>query len=200
MTTTEAIIQKTASIFAQGLIDDPVLSFLFPDLNNRLTGLTNWFQLFVKDGYNRGTVNLAPADQGAIVWYPADVQIFDRSFEDLLNEVAVIVEKFGGQEALQRFELLGKTIASSEPEIPHSEVFWLALLSAARGQGLGGSLLQSALEYSDTHQVGCYLVSSNARNISFYERYGFRKILPLPIADELVVTGMWREPQTTLQN
>jgi ribosomal protein S18 acetylase RimI-like enzyme len=193
--TADAIIQQTATILAQGFIDDPWLAFLFPDVNSRMTALTNWFQLFVKDGYNRGTVSLAPADQGAIVWYPADIQIFDHSFEELLNEVAAVVAQFGGQEALQRFAQVGQMIASTEPTSPHSEVFWLALLPDARGQGLGGKLLQSVLEYSDNHQVGCYLISSNARNISFYERYGFRQILPLPIADGLVLTGMWRDPQ-----
>ncbi|WP_017652498.1 GNAT family N-acetyltransferase [Fortiea contorta] len=200
MTTIDAIIQKTASILAQGFVDDPMLAFLFPDLDSRVTGLINWFQLFVKDGYNRGTVSLAPVDQGAIVWYPADIQIFDRSFEDLLREVVVVVEKFGGLEAVQRFEQLAKIVASAEPEIPHSEVFWLAMLPAVRGQGWGGKLLQSVLEYSDAHQVGCYLVSSNSRNIGFYERYGFRRHLPLSMGEGLVLTPMWREPQISLDN
>lgn len=200
MTAPETRIQTTASTLAQGFMDDPILSFVFPDFNSRVEALTNWFQLFVKDGCNRGTVTLAPAEQGAIVWYPADVQIFDRGFDDLLGEVAVVVEHFGGLEAVNRFEQLGKMMASAEPDVPHCEVFWLALLPEARRQGLGGSLLQSVLQHADANQVGCYLVSSNPRNISFYERYGFRQLFPLLVEDGLLLTGMWRDPQISVSD
>ncbi|TVP60521.1 MAG: N-acetyltransferase [Nodularia sp. (in: Bacteria)] len=193
MNKTETIIQTTASVLAQGFADDPMLAFVFPDSNTRVEALTNWFQLFVRDGCNRGTVTLASTDQGAIIWYPADVQIFDHNFDELFSKLAVVIEKFGGLEAVSRFEQLAKAVVSTEPEVPHCEVFWLALLPESRGQGVGGSLLKPVLEYADANQVGCYLVSSTPRNISFYEKHGFRQLFPLPIGDSLVLTGMWRD-------
>ncbi|MBE9048868.1 GNAT family N-acetyltransferase [Nostocales cyanobacterium LEGE 11386] len=195
---TETIIPTTARVLAEGFVNDPMLAFLFPDFHTRVEALTNWFQLFVKDGCNRGTVTLAPADQGAIIWYPADVSIFDHNFDQLLSEVAIIVEKFGGLEAVSRFQQLGETIVSAEPDLPHCEVFWLALLPKSRGQGLGGNLLQPVLQSADSHQVGCYLVASHPRSISFYEKHGFRQLLPLPIGDQLLLTAMWRDAQTSL--
>lgn len=188
--------QLTVGILAQGFIDDPMLSFLFPDPVTRFDALTEWFQLFVADGFQRGTVRLTAAAEGAIIWYPATVKIVDASFNKLLNEAAIIVERFAGSVGVNRFEHLGKAI-SSTADSPYLEVFWLAIKPEARGQGLGGHLLQAALQQADAAQVGTYLVSSNPHNIGFYERYGFRQLESLLVDKTLPLTQMWRNPQTS---
>jgi ribosomal protein S18 acetylase RimI-like enzyme len=200
MTVTNTTIQTAIRVLAQGFFDDPMLSFLFPDPDSRMEALTHWFQVFAQDGYQRGTVTLEPTGQGAIIWYPAEIEVFDDGFNDLLSHAAAIVAQFSGADGLNRFEQLGEIVMGSAPDTPHYEVFWLALHPDARGQGLGGLLLQSALDQADATQTGCHLVSSNPRNVSFYERYGFHRRRSLQVGDTLPLTSLWREPQLSTPN
>lgn len=76
---------------------------------------------------------------------------------------------------------------------PDCEVFFLGLKPSARGKGIGQDLLKPVLDYADKNQIPCYLLSSNSRNISFYERQGFEKYCSIKINDTYSMTGMWRD-------
>jgi ribosomal protein S18 acetylase RimI-like enzyme len=184
-----------ASTLARGFCDDPLFSFVFPQAENRIAALEEMFQVFVADAIARGEVLLAPEKQGAIAWYPAGIQVFDDTFEAVLAEAFAIVAQFGGEDAMERFEQIGKIVQQHEPKDAHHEVFWLAIAQEARGKGLGGDLLRPVLDDADAKNVPCYLVSSNPRNISFYERHGFRQAIPMAINSAVLLTGMWRDPQ-----
>ncbi|MDX2272789.1 MAG: GNAT family N-acetyltransferase [Cyanobacteriota bacterium] len=190
-------IQSVAAILARAFVDDPMFEFLFPDDSIRLQTLMAFFQPFVADGINRGEVLLAPANQGVCIWYPHEVCVFDDEFEAIINEVIAISTHFGGTEAGQRCEHLANQVGAYEPIDPRCEVLWIALLPDARGQGLGGHLLQPSLNAADAQGLGSYLVSSNARNHSFYERHGFCKRDAIQISSCYSMTGMWRVPSST---
>ena len=71
-----------------------------------------------------------------------------------------------------------------------------ALAAVAREEArLGEAAVEPLLELADRDGVPSYLESSNVRNVSFYERLGFR------VLDELRMPGggpsmrpMWRDP------
>lgn len=188
----EQEIQKTAKILAQGFIEDPMFSLIFPKYETRLQALNAFFQPFVADGVKRGEVVLAPESQGVSIWYPPEVSVFDAQFEEMLAEIMSIASHFGGLEAAEQFEQLANKVGANEPTTPRSEVLWIAVLPQSRGKGIGGSLLLPALNCADTKKVGCYLVSSNPRNISFYQRHGFQKNCSIQVSDRYSMTGMWR--------
>jgi ribosomal protein S18 acetylase RimI-like enzyme len=131
----------------------------------------------------RGEIITAPEEQGACIWYPAEVEIFNEQFEQILAEIISRVSHFCGWESGKRFEELIQKLGASEPEAPNCEVFFIALKPEARGKGIGESLLKPVLNYADTEKFDCYLVSSNSRNISFYQRYGFQQFCPIEISD-----------------
>jgi ribosomal protein S18 acetylase RimI-like enzyme len=185
-------IQKTAQILTQGFIDDPSFAFIFGENANKFQALNAFFELFATDAMQRGEIIIAPEEQGACIWYPAEVEIFNEQFEQMLAEIISTTSHFCGMESGKRFEELIQQVGASEPEVPHCEVFFIALKPESRGKGIGESLLKPVLNYADTKKNGCYLVSSNSRNISFYERYGFQKFCPIEISDSYSMTGMWR--------
>lgn len=186
-------IQKFASILAQCFIDDPSFAFVYGENTNRFQALNAFFNLLVADAMQRGEIIIAPEDQGACVWYPAEVEIFNEQFEQTLVEIVLTVSHFAGEESGKRFEHLIKKVGENEPKQTHCEVFFIGLKPEARGKGIGQSLLKPVLNYADKKQVGCYLVSSNSRNISFYERHSFHKYCPIQISDSYSMTGMWRD-------
>ncbi len=79
---------------------------------------------------------------------------------------------------------------------PHESHFYLFLLGAAeQGQGIGAALIAPVLARCDADRLPAYLESSSDRNMSFYERLGFRVTwAERPTADGPLLRGMWRDP------
>ena len=189
----QAKIQLAAEILARGFFDDPMFSFIFPETENRLDALAAFFQVFLADTVPRGEVLIAPNEEGAIAWYPSNVRVFEDSFDEVSAELAQVAITFGGLSAAERFEQIVSQGEKFEPKQAHCQIMLIALVPEARGKGIGRDLLIPVLNYADEQQVSCYLVSSNPRNISFYERQGFRQIFSIPTNSTLSLTGMWRD-------
>ncbi|BAY86291.1 GCN5-related N-acetyltransferase [Calothrix parasitica NIES-267] len=186
-------IKKIAQILAESFMDDPSFKFTYGENVNKIRALVAFFELFVNDAIERGEIVIAPEDQGVCIWYPESVEIFNKQFEQILIDVASTVYHFAGEESGKRFEHLINTMGEKEPERTHCEVFFIGLKPEARGKGIGKNLIKPVLDYADKNQVGCYLVSSSYRNISFYKRHGFQKYCPIKISDSYSMTGMWRD-------
>jgi ribosomal protein S18 acetylase RimI-like enzyme len=186
-------ISTIAQVLAESFSDDPSFNLVFDQNPNRLSAIHAFFEPFVADASKRGKIIMAPDLQGACIWYPAEVEIFDEQFEQVLMEIIKTIAKFAGEESGQRFQHLIEQLGNNEPQQSHCEVFFLGLKPSARGKGIGQDLLKSVLDYADKNQHPCYLVSSNSRNISFYERHGFEKYCPIKISDTYSMTGMWRD-------
>lgn len=191
-TNSSAQIQQVAKILTASFIDDPSFSFIFGDNSSQASALNAFFELFATDAMQRGKIEIAPDEQGACIWYSAEVDIFNEQFEVVLGKIINAIAEIAGQEPSKRFEQIIEKLSESEPTQKHCEVFFIGLKPSARNKGIGKSLLKPVLDYADTNQVGCYLVSSNARNISFYERHGFQKYCPIEISSSYSMTGMWR--------
>ena len=184
------------NILAQSFADDPMWKFILPNPQNRLSILKAMFKVFVDDGIKRGQVMLAPNQEGAVIWYPSQVNIFDESFIDVEEKLNAIAFDFQESEIVIRLDMIGKKIQPLAPTIPHHEIFWIATLPESRGKGVGSLMLQSILDDADSQNVGCYLVSSNPDNTSFYEYHGFNKIDLISINSRLTLITMWRVPNT----
>jgi ribosomal protein S18 acetylase RimI-like enzyme len=189
----QAQVQKVASILAECFIDDPFFDFVFGEIPDRLNAYNAFFELFITDGMERGKLTIAPEAQGACVWYPAEVEIFNDRFQQMLVEVVSIICNLAGEESGKRYEHLIQKMGDLEPKKTHCEVLFLGLKPPARGKGIGKSLLQPVLGYADEQQVGCYLVSSNPRNLSFYKRLNFQAVRAIEISPSYSITGMWRD-------
>jgi ribosomal protein S18 acetylase RimI-like enzyme len=59
-------------------------------------------------------------------------------------------------------------------DVPHWTLQYIGVRTACRGTGTGAAAVAPGLRVCDDEQRRCGLVSSNPRNVSFYERLGFR--------------------------
>lgn len=59
---------------------------------------------------------IAPKQQGACVWYPAGVEIFNDRFEQIIVEVVALISRFSGEESGKRYEHLIQKWAISNPQ------------------------------------------------------------------------------------
>lgn len=178
----------------RGFFDDPMFRYLFPDHESRLEIMTAFFPPLVHDGIKRGQVIISAKREGACIFYPSDIPVFGEQFLETFTEITSIISTIAGMEALERLQLLAEKVEESEPHEPHCEVFWIAVIPEEQCKGIGGHLLQPVLDRADKHNVGCYVVSSNPRNIPFYERHTFQKISSIKVSDTYSMTCMWRLP------
>ena len=192
-TSSQVSIKTISGTLAQCFFDDPSFTFILGERSDKLMILSTFFELLVDDGMERGRIEIAPDEQGICLWYPADIEIFNQQFEQRLVDLVLLTSQIAGEKSAQRLEQILQKIGDREPKQPHCEVFYIGIKPTARGKGIGKSLLQPVLDYADTTKVGCYLISSNSRNLSFYERSGFRQIFPIPIDESYSMTGMWRD-------
>ncbi|NEU77430.1 GNAT family N-acetyltransferase, partial [Hassallia byssoidea VB512170] len=80
----------------QGFIDDPSFTFIFGENANKFQALNAFFELFATDAIERGEIITAPEEQGACIWYPAEVEIFNEQFEQRVAEIISTASHFCG--------------------------------------------------------------------------------------------------------
>ena len=136
---------------------------------------------------------------GVALWIPRGRE-FD---EEILRESGLSerAEVFGA-ETEARYAILGRAFGEAHQQIvpePHHYLTILGVDPDRQGQGIGGALLRPFLAEADRDGVVCYVETTRARNVPFYERHGF------VVADERNVEGVpfWtfrREPKTPMMS
>jgi ribosomal protein S18 acetylase RimI-like enzyme len=79
-------------------------------------------------------------------------------------------------------------------EEPHWTLQYLGVRPSAQGRGLGARVVSPTLAAVDADGLPCGLVSSNTRNVSFYERLGFAVAAEVPTPDGAVVLRPMHRP------
>lgn len=98
-----------------------------------------------------------------------------------------------GVRGLRRAITTKQVIDRHRPRARHWYLQEIGVAAAARGQGVGGALLESRLAGIDHDDVGAYLESSGERSRRLYRRHGFVDAGPV---EGLAVApvAMWRAP------
>ena len=185
---------------ATAFCDDPMIMWVTGDddrAHRITTTAAGFFRPTLAAGLVRGhtyTVDRADGQglAGGSIWSAPDVRIFHDA--EGAAFVTAMVEHVGA-EAMGRLGAIGELVGSHHPSAePH---FYLFVIGAAeQGHGVGGRLLQPVLDRCDAQSLPAYLESSNARNVSFYERHGFQvQWEDRPAPDGPLFQGMWRPPQ-----
>lgn len=83
--------------------------------------------------------------------------------------------------------------AKRHPKDTHYYLEFIGVDPSQQGKGLGSSLLSDLSRRADQERVGCYLETSNARNVSLYQRFGYEIIAEEEILG-VTTRFMWRSP------
>ena len=183
--------RSVVETLAVGFFDNPLMTWIFRDEPTRAEALREWFAFwsaaYAEDG-RRFTVD---GDAAAALWKrPGGAPMGDEGGAGIVS----IFQRWGGDDWTPTV-LRGLAPLGHHP--PGS--FWylnaIAVRPDGRGRGVGARLLGPMLEHADSEGVPVYLESSDPRNLTFYERHGFR-----PWGDAVVmpeggpsVQPMWRD-------
>ncbi len=185
-----------ASILARAFIDDPALSFLFPDREDRPRRLARFFALITSIDTTPELWTLAADDSGAesavALWRPPG--LWKTPTAAMLAHVLPLLQVFGW--SLPRALAMQGKIEAHHPQPPHWYLQFVGCVPERHGRGLGGAVIRQRLAQCDADGVPAALETATPGNVGIYESLGF------------VVTGtyqikgggpkfwsMWREPR-----
>jgi ribosomal protein S18 acetylase RimI-like enzyme len=165
-----ADIQASAvSTIVLGFAADPMTRWVWPDSSEYLRIMPQFVKAFGGRAFEHGTAYITEGTRAAALWLPPGVE----PDEEAMGEVVAQALR---PEIADDMQFIFKGMAEHHPHEPH---WYLPLIAADPnwiGQGLGTLLMKHALRRCDVEGISAYLESSNPRNISFYERHGFRVI------------------------
>jgi len=194
-------LDAAAAVLAEGFRDDPVMFGFVPRGRRRHARLVDLFAAMMRSiPAGRRTVDVAVTDDdgdvvGAAVWEaplarpssPLRLPVSSAELGQLPRYLRAL--GLGGLVPAVRHQA---TLAAPRPRLPHWYLGEIAVGDAARGLGVGTSLMEHRLATVDERGEAAYLESSTERNRALYRRMGFVELGPIRGLPGATPAAMWR--------
>jgi len=125
---------------------------------------------------------------GIALWLPPGIEPDETELE------SVIQRTVHGSKREALYAII-EQMSGCHPTVSHWYLPFVGVEPMHQGCGLGAVLLQRVLKLCDAERLPAYLESTNARNIPFYERLGFRSVGRIQAGTSPVIVPMVRAPQ-----
>jgi GNAT superfamily N-acetyltransferase len=175
---------------------DPLWGWAFEDASRerKLAALEAVFGFFAGAALDFGWVRVTDGVEAVALWIPPGSPEMTPADEERMP--GVIADACEPASAARVGELLGAFEHNHPHEPPH---FYLSLLATRpdhAGHGFGVGLVADNLAEIDAGDppAPAFLESSNPRNLTRYERLGFRPTRDVELIAGLNGTQMWRGP------
>ena len=164
-----------AEVLAKAFFRDPLQKYTFPEEAERATNSPKHFAAALRYGYKFGEVYTIDGVPGASIWLkPGETEITperaeEAGFMDLPSQI--------GEDAFNRFFVaisFAEEMHKTDVPEPHWYTMVLGVDPELHGQGYGPALMQPIFERSETDGSPIYLETAQPKNVSFYEKLGFK--------------------------
>ncbi len=174
----DASLDEAAEIQARAFFDDPLFEFVFPDPGDRRARLAWVMRMGLAYGCRNGRADTtADTMLGHAVWLPPGDPHMDEA--RLADAGFVNPEAHMGADAVARFGSFMAQIGPIHERLMPESHWYLMILGVdppRQGQRVGSALLRSTLAHVDAEECRCYLETSKARNVPFYQKHGFEVV------------------------
>jgi ribosomal protein S18 acetylase RimI-like enzyme len=164
-------IDALAAVYARAFLDDPIVRWPLPDTPDVHDRIQQVFASIYFGIADDGVIWEAGDASGFAVWIPAGAA--DDMFESdaaVQRSLAPLTADDG-----ERYRVLWDWIEARVP----TDVWYLdaiAVEPSRQGQGVGGALMRHGLDAAAGAGVDAFLETALARNVRYYERFGFRVV------------------------
>ena len=182
------------AVQGRAFCDDPLQAWAIPDSQHRLELLTTMFELITRViSIPLGESYVDEQLGTAAFWVPPG-----RWGEPITSEAGEALRALDGQltsDIRNRFAKANEVMHAAHPTESHWYLQGLGTDPHRQGAGLGSAVLQPVLDRADATSVPCYLESTKADNVGFYERHRFQVVETLEIpGGGPTLWAMRREP------
>jgi GNAT superfamily N-acetyltransferase len=167
------------ALLAEAFQDDPVMSFIFPDDDDRRKRLPRLFAILYDGDGAHGARFATSGFEAASLWRAPGMGRLSL-FEKLQYGLPWI--RATGV-SLSRALAVSAASDAAHPSKPHWYLHIVGCRQASRKQGFATATLKSGLAKADQDGFPTYLETATEQNIGFYQHLGFK------------VTGEWRVPK-----
>ncbi|MEZ5552883.1 MAG: GNAT family N-acetyltransferase [Pseudomonadales bacterium] len=177
---------RLISTLVLGFASDPLARWVVGQAHDYLTAIAEFFELFGGKAFEHDSAYVANDGQAVALWLPPGVEPDGESMAALMTRTT----------SPDRLDDLFSIFAGMDSYHPHEDCWYLPLIAADPnnlGLGLGSALMKHALARCDAEGLPAYLESSNERNVSLYEKFGFEVMGEIQHGTSPVVRPMYRE-------
>jgi GNAT superfamily N-acetyltransferase len=170
--------------------DTPLYHYLAPDTEERDKFLDLFFRFRISRGFEKNTIDVAelpakllPEEDrkivAASVWVPPAPSVVASVAMHLAAMPPAPPMPGISAETLERRGELYRALsagAAKNVQEPHWNLSPIFILPSFQGKGIGSALIRKQLAVIDTAGLPVTLTTQEAKNITIYERYGFRVV------------------------
>ena len=180
---------------ARAFFDDPLQAWALPDATTRFALLDSMFSLLTRllsvpmgESYTDTTLSTAA------FWVPPGR--WGEALSAEARSALTVLDMQLERSTTRRFAVANEVMHAAHPSEPHWYLQGLGTLPERQGEGFGAAVIAPVLSTADHDRVPCYLESTKARNVAFYERQGFVVTQTIEVPEGgPTLWAMWREPQ-----
>lgn len=175
-----ADLPAIVDLWVDAFVRDPYLRWIQPDDARWPDFGGAWMRFIANLTFQRGHTYLDERVDVAVAWIPPDLSLVGP--DDVVRGREIIAAAAGEARADQAVA----TILAARGHAldgPHWTLQYLGVRTTRQGTGLGLAAVTPMLDLCDDQGLPCGLVSTNPRNLTFYERLGFRVDGEVPTPD-----------------
>lgn len=181
-----------AELWTDAFADDPYLRWMGGDAEWARFGHA-WMTFIASLAFERGYVHVGVENDVdvAVAWIPPGLALAGP--DDIARGRSIIAEHAGEARADAALQSIAAARAHDLEE-PHWTLQYAGVRPSRAGSGVGSAAVRPILDRCDAEGLPCALISTNPRNVPFYERLGFRSVAEVPTPDDAAVLRPMRRP------
>jgi len=194
----EELRKPVAKTLSLAFKDDPVLGWFIRDDEGRDLVRDAMIGRMVAGYMKTGWAIAAPDAACVALWAKPGHRAKKASLIDQLKMIPQLRQMTGSLFRIPRVLEVMSAMDTHHPKEPdHYYLHMIGVHPEFHGQGLGSTILATALEHVDGEGMPAYLENSNPRNMPLYERHGFKVIGEMSFGGGKgpKMWPMWRDAQ-----
>ncbi len=172
------------NILLLAFASDPFQRYLMPGPSIYFQNSTIWFNNIVSQSISIQALLGTENHSGVAVWFPPEhlvrFEAIEKTYKDFPDSIHQDIFKY---------------FAEFEKNKPKDAWYleYLGVDPRSQSLGLGSLILKDSLSKIDDLHQPAYLESSNPRNMSLYERHGFKAVNKFQFGEGPLIHTMFRE-------
>jgi ribosomal protein S18 acetylase RimI-like enzyme len=175
----QADLPRLVETLSLAFQEDPAVSWIFPDDQDRQKRLPRMFGLFAPGDLASGMALRSPADEVCTLWQAPNTPHLSKLA--MLRLAFPLLHAFGG--STLRAMAVGDAIDAHHPSHPFWYLHYAGVRPDHQGKGWGGAAIRAGIARAQADGQPVYLETATLSNVGLYQSLGFR------------VTGEWDVPK-----